>query len=85
MGCCEFQPHEPEWIPTPVAGAFGSDSGYLVWHQTNTGTTNDGSTALQRARVTHVYRGDKEGWKIVHRHADPLVDVVVPGTPRQDT
>jgi ketosteroid isomerase-like protein len=25
-------------------------------------------------RVTHVYRRDGDAWRLVHRHADPLVD-----------
>ena len=27
-------------------------------------------------RVTQVYRRDDSGWRLVHRHADPLVDVI---------
>ena len=27
-------------------------------------------------RVTHVYRREADGWRLVHRHADPLVDVM---------
>ena len=29
-------------------------------------------------RVTHVYRLEDDRWKIVHRHADPLVEKVPP-------
>jgi len=74
----QFQPQHSAWTPTPVAGAFGLDFGYLVWHQTGTALTKTGSTAMQRLRVTHVYRRTDDGWKIVHRHADPLLDTTVP-------
>ncbi len=30
------------------------------------------------ARVTHVYRRDGSDWKLVHRHADPLVTMLPP-------
>jgi ketosteroid isomerase-like protein len=30
-------------------------------------------------RATDVFRKDKGKWTLVHRHADPLVDVTIPG------
>ena len=37
---------------------------------------------MSRLRVTHVYRLEGDRWKIVHRHADPLIDKAPPaGTP----
>ena len=32
-------------------------------------------------RATDVFRKDNGNWKLVHRHADPLVEVSIPGLP----
>jgi len=32
-------------------------------------------------RATHVLRKESGEWKLLHRHADPLVDVTIPGLP----
>ena len=32
-------------------------------------------------RATDVFRKDNGEWKLVHRHADPLVEVTIPGFP----
>ena len=32
-------------------------------------------------RATHVLRKENGQWRLVHRHADPLVEVTVPGLP----
>jgi len=37
-----------------------------------------GEGIFNTLRVTHVFRLEDDQWKIVHRHADPLIDVAVP-------
>ena len=34
--------------------------------------------ALMVLRVTHVFRRDSGAWRLVHRHADPLVNTTAP-------
>jgi ketosteroid isomerase-like protein len=31
-------------------------------------------------RVTHIYRIEDGAWKLVHRHADPLINKTAPAT-----
>jgi len=36
-------------------------------------------------RVTHAFRKEEGGWKLLHRHADPLVEKTAPATVLQES
>ena len=59
---------------TVIASSFGSHIGYMVTLERSTATTIAGTTEMGSLRVTHVFRLENDQWKIVHRHADPLLD-----------
>jgi len=42
-------------------------------------TSQDKPTPMA-LRVTHVYRKEDGAWKLVHRHADPLINKMAPAT-----
>jgi ketosteroid isomerase-like protein len=56
-----------------AAGASG-DLAYTVGFEHKTAVV-DGRSATYTLRVTHVYRREDGTWKLVHRHADPLVAI----------
>ena len=61
-----------------VAQAVGADFGYLVWTEKITSRGEDGSSITRSRRATQVLRLESLGWRIVHQHADPLVEVDLP-------
>jgi ketosteroid isomerase-like protein len=54
-----------------AAGADG-DLAYTVGIERYRAVTAAGATVDNTLRVTHVYRREPDGWKIVHRHGDHL-------------
>ena len=60
-----------QWDYEPISAVFGADLGYTVWME-------HGGGIFPTLRVTHVFRLEDDQWKIVHRHADPLVEIDVP-------
>ena len=75
----QFTPSSAEGERTLLTATFGTELGYTVSLEGAPGVTTVGSTDMSWLRVTHVYRLEDDRWKIVHRHADPLVEKVPPG------
>jgi ketosteroid isomerase-like protein len=58
-----------------IAAWVGADLACTVELERHHGVRLAGSTSTTTAyRVTHLYRREADGWKVVLRHADPLVD-----------
>ena len=57
-----------------VAGGADGDLAYTVGIERYRATTSSGMTVQNTLRVTHVYRREADGWKIVHRHGDHMPD-----------
>ena len=63
-----------------IASMVGVDFAYLL--QTEVIHSRMGSQkepSVQKLRATMVFRHEKNGWRIVHRHADSQVDTHSPG------
>ncbi len=55
-----------------VAAGVGGDMAYTVGYEHSSRSVDGGLAETSTVRVTHVYRRENEGWKIVHRHGDFL-------------
>lgn len=55
-----------------LAADVSGDLAYTVGIERYRATTSSGATKHNTLRVTHVYRREGDGWKIVHRHADHM-------------
>jgi ketosteroid isomerase-like protein len=55
-----------------IASGVGGDLAYTVGIERYRATAPGGAQLHNTLRVTHVYRREAEGWKIVHRHGDHL-------------
>ena len=54
-----------------AAGASG-DLGYVVGIEHSTASVDGATPEAYDLRVTQVFRREDGGWKVVHRHADPM-------------
>lgn len=75
------------WAYEPISATLGADIAYTVGLERG-GDRRRPASEDQVLRVTHVFRKERDGWKIVHRHADPLIQTaatfaVVPTRPDQ--
>ena len=48
----------------------GTDTAHTVGYEKGRVRLDGRALAPLRIRVTHVYRRDPDGWRIVHRHGD---------------
>jgi len=55
-----------------IASDADGDLAYTVGIERYRATTTSGATVNNTLRVTHVYRREADGWKIVHRHGDHM-------------
>ena len=55
-----------------IAAHADGDLAYTVGVERYRATTASGVTVQNALRVTHVYRREADGWKIVHRHGDHM-------------
>ncbi len=55
-----------------LAAHASGDLAYTVGIERYRATTSSGATVQNTLRVTHVYRREADGWKIVHRHGDHM-------------
>jgi ketosteroid isomerase-like protein len=55
-----------------IAADADGDLAYTVGIERYRATNAAGETVHNTLRVTHVYRREPDGWKIVHRHGDHL-------------
>jgi ketosteroid isomerase-like protein len=65
-----------------IAGDAKGDLAYTVGIERYRAVTSSGATVQNTLRVTHVYRREPAGWKIVHRHGDHVPDDSGPQPPQ---
>jgi ketosteroid isomerase-like protein len=56
----------------PVASFATADLAYIVEIERFTAILVDGTESSGALRVTMIFRREDEGWKVAHRHADPI-------------
>ena len=61
----------------PLAQGVSGDLAYTVWIEQGDALM-EGEDAFRpiALRVTHIYRREGDTWKIIHRHADALIDMI---------
>ena len=59
------------------AADVSGDLAYTIGYEHSSRSFNGGPVESHTLRVTHVYRREDGEWKIVHRHADGMIDQTV--------
>lgn len=62
----------------PVTDVLGTDLAVLAHLERIESLDEQGETIVRERRLTHVARKEVGGWKVVHQHSDPLVEVRPP-------
>jgi hypothetical protein len=61
----------------PIASGISGELGYTVWIEQGDARLEGMDEFRPIAlRVTHIYRYEGDAWKIIHRHADALIDKI---------
>jgi ketosteroid isomerase-like protein len=64
-----------------ISSAVSGDLAYTVSIERSEAlVAGQDKPAPMALRVTHVFRKEDGAWKLVHRHADPLIDKTAPAT-----
>jgi ketosteroid isomerase-like protein len=64
-----------------ISSAASGDLAYTVAiERTEALVAGQDEPAPMALRVTHIFRKENGVWKLVHRHADPLIDKMAPAT-----
>lgn len=76
-----FQPSDASLRVEYVASGVSGDLAYTVAiERARVRLTGEASPADMALRVTHIFRKEEGAWKLLHRHADPLVEKTAPAT-----
>ena len=64
-----------------IASGVSGDLAYTVSiERSAVRVVGQSGTAAMPLRVTHLFRKEDGAWKLIHRHADPLMDKTAPDT-----
>jgi ketosteroid isomerase-like protein len=66
-----------EYLAVHVSGAMAYT---IATEQSEPLIVGQANAAPMTLRVTHLFRLEEGGWKLLHRHADPLLDKSAPAT-----
>lgn len=60
-----------------LAQGCSGDMGYSIWLEKNMARlAGQEEASLFVLRVTHLYRREEGQWRVIHRHADPIIDKI---------
>ena len=66
-------------VPELLAQGRSGDLAYTVHLEYIAVRSGPSATSVEKTyRVTHIFRREDDAWKLIHRHADPLIDTHPP-------